>query len=286
MKQGLFFRVDEKSVHGGLVDQFKPIIGLYYTAKCSQVPFYLIHHGYGDIRQYLLPAKVDWSAEESDLSHLWWRTRKYEYLYPVDSVPVLEKKNIQYVCRYYYPRNILDCLGKTDWMEETGRLFRELFRLSPLLKNSMENSGLPEKYDAVHIRFVNSIGKTEDSLFNAPLQKDEQERLIDQMIMKIVGLKEKTGKQLAVFADNPRFLSRIEQAGIGVYAADPAHAGHIAYTDDQKTVLQTYTDFFLISEADTVYSVAYADGFNKNALYPSRYARYAAIIGGKSFCQI
>ncbi len=281
-KTGLFFVVDDRHVHGGLVDQIKPIIGLYWIAKMNGLRFYIVHDGYYDIRDYLEPGTLDWRAEREELIADGDRAVSFDYLYPVRSVPVLKDRHAQYQCSYYYPRNILDCLGIDDWQDRTAGLFEELFRPGERLKERISAASMPDRYRAVHVRFVNSLGRQDPSSYNAPLQEEAGRELMKAVLERTAALR--SDLPLCIFSDSSAFLQYAEDQKIdGLFTAGREKVGHIETVKDPEVHLKALTDFYLLSGADEVFSVRCVPGYPDNVLYGSQFSRYAAIIGRKPF---
>ncbi len=286
-KRGLFFIVDPETVHGGLTDQLKAIVGLYYIARENRVAFHMIHRGYGDIREFLVPNRVDWSCELSDLDQDPRRTEEFIYRYPWTELPVLESRRIQYQCRKYYPRNILQSLDVPQWNAVWHGLFHDLFRPSPYLQSLIDGDrgNLPERYNAVHVRFIDSLGYAEKEKYNRVLPPPDRDRLIREVTGTIRRLKDMSDLPFLVFSDSGLFLDSLG-AEEGLIPMSSAHVANLAFTDDNGARPRTYLDLYRMSRAGTVWSVTGVEGFARDTLYESLFPLYTSVIGGGSFTRV
>ena len=69
---GIYFVIDDRNCRGGMTDRLKAAVGLYYLARSNEVPYKFINTAEFDIRDYLVPNRVDWSAEPSEVGWLPW----------------------------------------------------------------------------------------------------------------------------------------------------------------------------------------------------------------------
>ncbi len=116
----LFFVIDNKSGRG-ITDRLKAAVGLYYAALKNGLDYRFIHQAEFDIRDYLVPNIVPWSAELSDVPRLPWKKKEIRYVPPFSDLDGLSP-GTDYVCRTYCGNNILEKMRVPGW----HRVWREL----------------------------------------------------------------------------------------------------------------------------------------------------------------
>lgn len=282
-KGGIYLVIDDGNSGCGLTDRLKTAVGLCYVAQQNGLPFKFIHTAGFDIRGYLKPNRIDWSAELTDISRLPWKTRPLRYLPPYDNFPVF-KPGVRYVCRRYIGRNVMEQTGVPDWQRLWRRLFWDMFTPTDTVLDALAaaRQELPERYAIVNARFINSLGHAEDASFNAPLPAEMQERLIEAVLARVAECAELSEVPVVVYADSVRFLEAAAQRGFLI--TNPKGIGNIMNKDATEDVhLKSFVGMLQISEAQTVYSIRHVDGFPENCLYTTQYPKYAAIIGDRPF---
>ena len=283
-KEGLWFIIDRKNCACGLTDRLKAAVGLYWIACQNGLPFKFIHNAGFDIREYLVPNKVDWSANTSDISSLPWKRNMVRYLPPFDTVPVLSPGK-QYVCRRYIGKNILEISGVPDWQRAWRESFQELLSPSMKVKDAIASYKMPPRYRVVNIRFINSLGWNEAVSNNAPLPADIRNRLIDAVLAKVAACEAESDSPVIVYSDRKEFLEAASNSGFNT--CDPDGVGHIMNPGTSDYVnLMTFVFFYQMAGAEKIYSILNMEGFPAGCLYKSQYPRYAAILGDKPFVRI
>ncbi len=284
MKTGIFLIIDEDNSRCGITDRLKTAVGLCYAARCSGIGFHFIHRAGFDLRRYLLPNRIDWSAELSDLSADPSVRQEIRYVAPYDDLPEF-REGIQYVCREYIGNNLIEKRGVPDWQRVWRDLFHELFIPAAPVREALSEDGLPERYAAVVIRFINSLGQAEDTGYNAPLPPDAQKGLIAAALEKAAACREESDVPVIVYSDSPRFLNAAAAAGFRTTDADGV--GNIMNGDvGEYVTLRTFVNLFQMAGAEKVYSILHLEGFPQNSLYNTQYPRYAAIIGNRPFVRL
>jgi len=284
MKNGVFLVIDRSNCRCGLTDRLKTAVGLYHLAREKGVGFRFIHRAGFDIRDYLAPNEVDWSAEPSDLSPLPWKRRRLDYLPPFEGMPGLQPDR-QYVCRRFIGKNLLEMTGVPDWEKVWREAFRSLFTPGRLVRDELERTPMPPRYAVVNARFVNSLGHFEEADCNAPLPPDEQKRLIEAVLAETARCQERSDVPVIVYSDSVRFLEAASERGFRT--CDPAGIGHIMDPDvSDRVKLMTFVNFYHMAGAEAIYSILNLEGFPSGCLYKTQYPRYAAILGGKPFIRI
>lgn len=283
-KNGLYFIIDDRNSHCGITDRLKAAVGLYYIAKEHGLDYYFIHRAGFDIRDYLKPNQVRWSAEPEDIKHLPWKRTMIEYRPPFQNFPVFHSDR-QYVCRNYIGKNVLEMTGVSEWQSVWRNLFWELFSPSDQVKQALTENKMPEKYAIVNARFINSLGVLEDASYNKPFPEEIQKQIIAAVLEKIYECAEDEKIPIVVYSDSIRFLEQAAKEGFMI--CDPSGVGHIMNQGISDTViLNTFVYLFQMANAEKIYSILRLDGLPENSLYKSQYPRYAAIIGNKPFIRL
>lgn len=283
-KNGVYFIINENNSHNGITDRLKAIVGLYYIAKQNNVGFHLIHTAGFDIREYLKPNKVDWSASLSDISVLPWRRRQLEYRPPYTGIPEL-KSGLQYICRRYIGKNNIEMLNVPEWERIWRESFWDLFLPSERILDALSEAGMPDHYTAVNVRFINSLGFFEQTDYNSPLPEEEKIMLIETVLKKVAACEKESELPIVVSSDSVCFLEAAAERGFRTI--DRKGIGHVMFLNaDEDIYFKTFVNFFLLAQADKVISILNLEGFPKNCLYKTQYPRYAAIVGDKPFVRI
>ena len=278
---GIWLVIDESNARCGITDRLKTAVGLYHLARTNGLGFHFVHSAGFDLREYLLPNETDWTAELTDLSP---DAEEIRYLAPFTDFPAF-RKDRQYVCRRYVGKNLIEVTGVPDWQRVWREAFFEMFRPAPAVTGALAACPMPERFTAVNIRFLNSLGINESADYNAPLPPREQERLIGAVLEKVAWCEREAGSPLVVYSDSVRFLRAAQRAGYRT--CDPEGVGHIMNPGVGSAVcLGTFVYLFQMAKAERIYSVLTLEGFPASVLYRSQYPRYAAILGDRPFIRL
>ena len=195
----------------------------------------------------------------------------------------IDKKKQNHI---YYGYNSLDLINsKYGTNYEWGKLFKELFQPSDRLQeyiNEFKRS-VNGQYIAIHFRFVNLLGDDfKDVNFNMAYGEDEKQSLILKCrneIQKILS-REKEGTKALVMSDSNIFVDSVKK-DLNVYVIP----GRILHVDNQNPdndfeIMKPFIDFYLISEAQKVFSIKNKD------MYPSGFPQYAAKVNNIPFERI
>ena len=284
MKDGIFFLIDDQNSHCGITDRLKAAVGLCYLARLNGLDFHFIHRAGFDIRDYLAPSRIPWSAEPEDLSSVPGKQQPIRYVAPYTDLPAF-RSGVQYVCRDYVGNNLLEKWDVPDWQRVWRGLFRDMFTPTKPVLDGLAAAGMPERYAAVAVRFINSLGHTEDADYNAPFPPRMQEGLIRAALAKVAQCAEASDVPIVVYSDSARFLEAADRNGFRT--TDPAGIGNIMNKGlGDYVTLRTFVNLFQMARAKTVYSILHLEGFPENSLYKTQYPRYAAIIGDRPFVRL
>ena len=284
MKDGIYFIIDDANSKCGITDRLKAAVGLCYVARLNGLDFRFIHRAGFDIRDYLAPNRIDWSAELSDISADPEKIREIRYVAPYRDLPEF-RKGVQYICKKYVGNNIIEKWGVSNWQKVWRELFWEMFAPTALVRDELAACELPERYSAVVIRFINSLGHTENADYNAPFPPEMQERLIEAALLRIAECERGSDAPIVVYSDSARFLTAA--AANGYRITDVNGIGNIMNRGlGEYVTLRTFVNLFQMSRAERVVSILNLDGFPANSLYKTQYPRYAAIIGDRPFVRL
>lgn len=264
----------------GLADRLKALVTGYVLATENGYPFYIYHDLGFQLRDYLLPAEVDWSLEESSISLglnriscIWFAA---------------EMLNLNPRVKEYH----LHCAGDiTENLEgelkdkyDFGRTFHKLFRPSPhlsqLLEKARHECGIAEnEYIAVHIRFLDffeTVESTRDTAFTRHATPEEQAAMIESIHRTVEQIHEQCGgRPIVLFSDSTTFLAAKHPSYVRIL---PGQVGHIyVHADNQSVIDKAFTDMFIIAGAAHVYNIV------GPGTYKSGYSYMGARIGCKPF---
>lgn len=281
MKDGIFLIIDDSNSRCGITDRLKTAVGLCYVARLHGLNFRFIHSAGFDLRDYLAPNRINWSAELSDIIE---DGEEIRYVAPYDDLPGF-KKGRQYICREYIGNNLIEKWNVPDWQKMWRELFWEMFTPTDTVRKEMASCKMPDKYSAVVARFINSLGHTEDVDYNSPFTGDMQERLIDAVLQKVAECERGSDHPIVVYSDSAVFLEAA--AAKGYMVTDTNGIGNIMNGNvGEYVTLRTFVNMFQMAEAEKIYSILHVEGFPENSLYNTQYPRYAAIIGDRPFVRI
>lgn len=281
MKDGIFLLIDDGNSQCGITDRLKTAVGLCYVARLHGLDFRFIHSAGFDLRDYLAPNKIDWSAELSDISP---DAEEIRYIFPYTDLPEF-KKGVQYVCREYIGNNLIEKRDVPEWQKVWRELFWDMFTPTERVRNALLSCSMPERYSVVVARFINSLGHTEDADYNSPFTEEMQRRLIDAVLLKVAECEKESEFPIVIYSDSAVFLEAA--AAKGYMITDTNGIGNIMNGNvGEYVTLRTFVNMFQMAKAEKIYSILHVDGFPENSLYNTQYPRYAAIIGDRPFVRI
>lgn len=275
MRNVLFFIIDPRFKHPGLADRLKAIVSCYYIAKQNNYDFKIIFDTPFCLEHYLQPAKVKWVGNIDSLEYSKRDTRIYNYI-PWHGVPKLKREK-QYHCINYVGHSIFPYVKgeKPLW----SSLYGELFKPSELLQEAIDSCGWAENsYVAIHLRFVNALGKKEDINMKV-LPEEKRKHLITKCKRAITDICSIQSVPAIVFSDSSVFLESLLDTP--AFLLNTANISHISYSQgsDDKSILKTFLDFYMMSRAREVYRITAPE------MYESDFCVYAARMGNKKFIQ-
>lgn len=271
-------RVDGRGYHGGLTDRFKGIISWWNYCEKNGLKFRL-HYVYPfNITEYVIPNEYDWRIDENEIPDNIKDTRIF---YGRGEKGFrLEKLNTNKSIWYYGNLDLGDTLNYPPYNRPWGKIFKKLFKPSELLachlKKCREEIG--EEYIATVYRFQNLLGDFNEYLYKTLRNNSERIRLINRALFELEKIHEENpGIQVLVTSDSISFLEEAARKSF-VYVI-PGKVEHMDFTDTDTnhTQLKSFLDFFMISEAQKVYSIVIGE------MYRSQFPEYAAKINDVPF---
>lgn len=275
------FMIDGKTTHGGLSDRLRGLFSIYYYCKQNDIEFKVYWDYPFKLQDYFQP-NYNWYIEKSDLS--------------------FNKKNVafSFFNSYSHLNNDEKCyydLLRTEKIEHHiysnvtiredlySNFFKELFILDSRVENAVNTclSEINGEYISITFRFLGLIGDFKDSNYPELESEEEKAWYISKCIEVIKQLHNKYPKlsKILVTADSPRFLKEI--ASLPYVYIIPGLVVHMdnVQANDYNLHLKSFLDFLLISKAEKCYSYSCGRMFSH-----TKFARTAALIGGKEFIEI
>ena len=297
----LIYMADERIFSGGICDKLSRISLLYLHSRELKANFKIYFDNPFNLQDYLLPNKYDWFINKGDIlyNENTIAVSSFDYDYAIEKVEGVENKVVapsvflqtihelvkngrysQILCYFHIPTPNLDEIFRTIFLD----LFIPSHNLSNSVTQNLEKIG--HNFIAVHFRFQKLLGdfKENPRVHYTVLDKDAQKILIKLCIAHLCEITQNYsnyGMKVLVCSDSSSFLKEAKQFDF-VYVVDGYEKGikHIGQKDEEvdcETTLKLFTDLLLMSYAKKIYSVI--DG----EMYPSSFARTAALIGGTEF---
>lgn len=281
---------DGRLRHGGLCDRLKGIISLYYCCKFKNIPFRIYWDSPFNLIDYLEPNKYNWFISKKDLPKSIWNVRVFHSIgdtsnriYTFNSHKSLYyygNRDLSITCKDYYINN-------PTW----GETFKFLFKPSEKVNRNIlyvKNLWNNVPYIALTFRFLNLLGDFNE--FNSIAENEiYQKNLINKCIEIINNFSNQNkDKYILVTSDSKTFLhyaSKIKK--ILIIPGEISHMDSSAnIVSDQNLKLnelqsdvhlKTFVDFFLLSDAEKIYSIIV------DKMYKSEFPYYASKINDIPF---
>lgn len=277
-KPAVVFIVDKRVRHAGLADRLKAMVTAYYVAKQNGVDFKIVHTHPFRLDDYLAPNRHDWRLDDDQVSYS-LRNARILNTYGM-RVPRVRAQPP----RQYHVYTSVDILARTCPEPECrriwGELYQELFRPSERLQNALDAVALQENsYIAVHLRFVNALGRFEVGVNNC-LDEAGRADLLGRCHRALEELRSRyPTHKIVVFSDSKVFLDSVRtMENIVVLDGKLGHVTHDGHDDEVTT--KVFLDFYLLAKAKKVYSIIAPE------MYLTAFSAYAAWSGLKEFERI
>ena len=243
-----------------MFDRLKGLITVFAVSKALGKPFRLNWSYPFVLSKYLEPNKYDWIIDESQMTFgLLSYKNIIAYGEIVNPSRLCKKRSSE--THFYYGYDSLDKVNAhfgTDY--KWGELYRELFRPTAYLQRYLERyrTEIGDCYIAIHTRFMNLLGDKTETAVNPELDSDSQKNaLVASAVNAIKKISSQHfGMNVLIASDSMVFIEEIKKAMPDVYIV-PGTVKHIdtaGETDDSENI-KMFTDYYLISGAQKVYSL-------------------------------
>lgn len=279
--RGIIWIGDGSMFHGGPSDRLRGILTLYREAERRGLPFHISWTHPFDLRDYLLPAEVDWEIERSQLSYS-GRTA-----FPVIAmqterplVRLVDNMLIRAACSLPF-RQIHVYTNVMHRTDDYPRLYHKLFRPSPLLQEEVERrrTEIGAPYWSFTFRFLDLLGDFKDHR-GLILQENERRDLIEKSSAELLRLLQALpdGYRALVTSDSGTFLKHVAGLDPRIYVV-PGEVKNIDMIpgEHRSAWLKTFTDQQLIMQAEHVWLMRTSE------MYRSGFPRFAALVGARPF---
>lgn len=252
--------------HPGLSDRLKPLVTCYNFAKRYGYKFRIVFKQPFALEDYIVPNKVDWVADFSDLHYsightLFFNERNIQSEDAWKEVHL--KPGKEYHCYNYIGNWQPKVFPDTGY--QWSDLFNELFRPCGELQARLEAYPFkPKTYVAVHLRFVNALDFFENpSCYDNPIGDEKSKlELIDRCKKGIMEIMRKNDNcDVLVFSDSSRFLNSLADIPVHVLGG-VNHIAHVSFSEDREATLKTFVDLYMISRAKKVYRIDAPEIYN------------------------
>ena len=268
---------------GGWVDRLRGIVSTFLSCESTGRDYRLYFVSPFRLEDYLVPNEVDWRIHKHDLTFSSSETenvivdtligdRREKREQREQLMQGLEKSRDKQTHVY---TNAAFCYD-----DDFAAVFRRLFKPSGRLQMAINERRVytTKKYVTVSARFLNLMGDFNEENYSEPLGVDEREVLLEACKRQVVALRERYPKhKIVVCSDSTTFLKSIRS--LKYTYVIPGQVSHIDNdgVHDYEYYEKTFTDFFIISQADKVFLLT------GGGLMKSGYPYAAARIGEKPF---
>ena len=279
------FMVDGRIPHGGMFDRLKGLITIFAVSKALGKDFRINWYYPFTLNKYLEPNHYNWIIDELEMN---FGLLSYNNViaYGEFSNPKRLMKKRKKETHFYYGYNSLDKVNahfRTNY--QWGELYRELFRPTAYLQHYLDKyqAEIGSGYIAIHTRFMNLLGDKTETAINPELGSDHQKKNL--VTLAINAIKQISSQhqdvRILIASDSMVFIDSIKEEMPNVYIV-PGIVKHIdtaGETDDSENI-KMFTDYYLISGAQKVYSLWH------QGMWKSAFPEYAAKIGNVPFERI
>lgn len=264
---------DNKLRMGGLADRLRGILSVYYICKQQDIAFKILFNHPFELNRYLIPNNVNWGITEDALNY---NLRETDLCMITSTVGgIYEREQQEKWFKKEFHRDFQEFHVRTNapfsFRYNFSELFHELFRPSELLESLIDKHKdiVGENYISVSFRFLDLLGDFNETFGQGTLSSEEErKRLIDQCKKQLELLHNKYPYQkILVNSDSITFLKSASTLGY-TYVIP----GEISHVDNPTPVEinvhdKTFTDFFMIANAQNIYLVIADKMYSSNFPY-------------------
>ena len=273
---------------GGLVDRLRGIVSTYMT--CRQMgdrPFKILFTFPFQLSDYLAPNTYNWMPADNEITF----DKKLVHITvcdtPFDSPKVRERQ------RKLMESEVEASAGKQQHVYTNAlycydggfaAAFHELFKPSDRLERDLQAiaNDIGGDYVTVSARFCNLLDDFNEEVYNEPLYKVEQDKLICHCIKQITDIHHQyPNHRVVVCSDSPKMQQAAKAAADFVYCIEGvvSHIGNDEPQTDYEYYEKTFLDFFIISRAQAVFLL------QGPGMLRSGFPYAAALVGGRQ-CEV
>lgn len=284
----IIYMADGAIYRSGLADRIRGMLTLYDYCKAHGLDFRINFTDPFPMERFLVPAQYNWQLKPGELS----KNKHNSIPVYVDTrrdIGEREKRWQEATYDYYFSKDFKQAHVYTnfDYAEEKFTLlFKELFRLSPILQRNLDEATrrLGDSYISVSTRFLELLGDfVEPKPIVAPLSETECKKLIELCLSKIREIHKlecREGEKILVTSDSMRFLNAASKLDfVEIIHGKVAHFS-VSNESREESDMKTMVDFFAISRARKSFLLVSGD------MYPSNFSKRAAQIGGHEFVEV
>lgn len=268
----VFFMVDGRQLHGGLVDRLRSICTIYSWCKEKDIPFKIYHVMPFRLEDYLEPNTVSWICDDNEMSYSIKNSKpvilfdhllpqKYHEIY-LNLLWTFSHKSLHLYTYSFFRYNLFQ------------QSFTELFKPTQKLQNQIDLhlNNIGGEFVAYVFRFQQLLGDFKERDFKI-LPLNERCELIEKCINKVKEF-HKEGERVLITSDSCTFLQEVSKLDY-VYTI-PGKVVHVDFTDNAgyDTYLKSFVDLFMIAHAKKITLFLTGD------MYKSGFPETAAMVYG------
>ncbi len=274
------FMSDDKMVQGGLCDRLWGAVTTYACCKQNGFAFRIDFKRPFVLEDFLVPNNYDWSVSKSDISEN--SRQAVPMFYPYFPSTFNEDDYGKNIAKLLNSRQVHVYTNVKLPESEFGRLFHELFRLSPKLEKLLgqELNRIGSEFFSVSFRFMNLLGDFVDIEDNHVGTEKRAEIIKKSLgVLNVLKNRHPQANKILVASDSVSFLREAEKIDF-VYIV-PGEVKHIGFVDNSDMFsihAKTFLDLMMISKSQKSY-LAWLDGMYKDSFF----AKTGALIGNVPF---
>lgn len=273
---------DGRLLHGGLSDRLWGMVSTYKYCKETKSEFKIYFHHPFNLSNFLQPNDVDWEIDSKEIIYD-LRVAQPKY---ISMLPISPEKRIEWMKKSLKKRKAQKHIYTNTRgvrKEEFGRLYHELFKMSPTLQKNVEQEmkKINGKYISCTFRFQQLLGDFKEGNYFTIKNKEESDLLIkncEKVIEKLVELKQ---MPVLVTSDSQTFLKLISKINnVFIIEGEVIHPDYDKTKNSEHLYLKSFLDFCMIANAEEVYLC------NVAPLYRSGFPETASYVNNKPYYEI
>ena len=264
-------------------DRLRGLFSTYYYCVKEGFDFKVYWIYPFKLQDYLVPNKINWLIEKKDISH----NRKEVAFRFFKSYSLMNDNEESYFKIMHTNKPILHVYSNVTLHEEMyASFFNDLFRPSKILCEALQyhSKKIGGTYISITFRFIGILGDFKDTKFHQELEtQEEKETYINKCLNAINRIRKKHPNisNVLITSDSPMFLKRAyELSYVYILPGEVVHMDNVNKGINNGD-LKAFLDMMMISKADCCYSYSYGKMFKG-----TKFARTAALIGGRNFIEI